>query len=43
LEKIDSEIAYLKIGLEKTAGKRELEAWHWLMDAIETFKMENLK
>jgi hypothetical protein len=43
LEKIDSEIAYLKIGLEKTAGKRELEAWHWLMDAIETFKMENSK
>ncbi len=43
LEKIDSEIAYLKIGLEKTAGERELEAWLWLMDAIETFKKENSK
>jgi hypothetical protein len=43
LEKIDSEIAYLKIGLDKTAGERELEAWNWLMDAIETFKMENSK
>lgn len=43
IEKIDSEIAYLKIGLEKTAGERELEAWNWLMDTIETFKAENLK
>ncbi len=43
LEKIDSEIAYLKIGLDKTAGERELEAWMWLMEAIETFKMENSK
>jgi hypothetical protein len=37
-EKIDSEIAYLKIGLEKTAGEREWEAWNWLMTAIEVFK-----
>jgi hypothetical protein len=43
LEKIDSEIAYLKIGLDKTAGEPELEAWNWLMDAIETFKKENSK
>ena len=43
MEKIDSEIAYLKIGLEKTAGERELEAWGWLMEAIETFKRENSK
>lgn len=43
IEKIDSEIAYLKIGLEKTAGQREWEAWNWLMDAIEMFKQENLK
>lgn len=34
-EKIQSEIAYLKIGLEKTAGDRELEAWNWLMDLIQ--------
>lgn len=43
LEKIDSEIAYLKMGLEKTAGEREWEAWNWLIEAIETFKMENSK
>lgn len=42
-EKIEQEIAYLKIGLEKTAGECELEAWSWLMDAIEKFKMENAK
>ncbi len=40
-EKITTEIEYLKIGLEKTAGERELEAWHWLMAKIETFKQEN--
>ncbi|MEM8843744.1 MAG: DUF447 domain-containing protein [Pseudomonadota bacterium] len=37
-EKIDSEIEYLKIGLEKTAGERELQAWEWLMKKITEFK-----
>lgn len=37
-EKIESEIAYLKIGLEKTAGEHELEAWGWIMEAIEKHK-----
>ena len=41
LEKIESEITYLKIGLDKTAGERELEAWGWLMDEIEAFKTGN--
>jgi hypothetical protein len=40
LEKIESEIDYLRIGLEKTAGARELEAWGWLMAVIEKFKDE---
>lgn len=40
LEKIESEIAYLQIGLEKTAGDRELEAWDWLMAVIDNFKAE---
>ena len=35
MEKIQSELDYLKIGLEKTAGERELEAWDWLMAVIE--------
>jgi hypothetical protein len=34
-EKIESEIAYLKIAIEKTAGPEELEAWGWLMEKIE--------
>ena len=37
LEKIQAEIDYLRIGLEKTAGDRELEAWSWLMTVIENF------
>jgi len=40
IEKIESEIDYLRIGLEKTAGVRELEAWGWLMEVIEKFKAE---
>lgn len=37
-ERIDREIDYLRIGIEKTAGPRELEAWNWLMTHIETFR-----
>lgn len=37
-DKIESELAYLRIGLDKTAGPKEFEAWGWLMDAVETFK-----
>ena len=33
-EKIDSEIDYLRIALDKTAGERERVAWDWLMQAI---------
>jgi len=38
-DKIESELAYLRIGLEKTAGEREWEAWGWLMETIETFRL----
>ena len=34
-DKIESELAYLRIGLEKTAGPAELEAWGWLMAKID--------
>jgi hypothetical protein len=37
-EKIDAEMAYLAIGVGKTAGSRELEAWGWLKARIETFR-----
>lgn len=40
-DKIASELEYLRIGLEKTAGEREREAWQWLMQAVEEFKREN--
>lgn len=38
LSKIESEIDYLRIGLEKTAGEHELEAWGWIMAVLENFK-----
>ncbi|WP_277188269.1 DUF447 domain-containing protein [Caballeronia sp. BR00000012568055] len=34
-EKVDSEIAYLQIAIDKTAGDAEREAWQWLLQAIE--------
>lgn len=33
-EKIEREIAYLQIAVDKTAGPRERQAWSWLMDRI---------
>jgi hypothetical protein len=34
-EKIESEVAYLKIAIEKTAGPEEREAWTWLKEKID--------
>ena len=36
--KIEAELAYLRIGLDKCAGPREHEAWGWLMEKIEAFR-----
>lgn len=33
-EKVEEEIAYLAIAVEKTAGAEEEEAWAWLIEAI---------
>lgn len=33
-EKVDQEIAYLAIAVEKTAGPEEREAWGWMLDAV---------
>jgi len=33
-EKIDAEMAYLQIAIDKTAGVGEHEAWGWLRDAV---------
>jgi uncharacterized protein len=35
-EKVEAEIAYLAIAVEKTAGAEEKEAWTWLMEHIRT-------
>ena len=37
-EKITSEIAYLQIAIDKTAGDYELEAWGWLVEAVENHR-----
>lgn len=37
-EKIDAELDYLRIGMEKTAGDREWQAWGWLMQALEQYR-----
>ena len=34
-EKIITEIDYLKIAVDKTAGAKELEAWSWLMARVQ--------
>ena len=39
-QKIQQEIAYLSIAIEKTAGPRELEAWGWLIAKIEDTGIE---
>lgn len=36
-EKIESEMQYLQIAIDKTAGERELEAWGWLLEKIDDF------
>jgi len=38
LTKIEAEIEYLRIGLEKTAGEKEIEAWGWIMAVLDQFK-----
>jgi len=32
--RLDAELQYLQIAIDKTAGEAELEAWGWLMEAI---------
>ena len=33
-DKIEGELAYLQIAIDKTAGGPELEAWAWLQEAV---------
>lgn len=39
-DKIQTELDYLRIGLEKCAGERELQAWGWLMEIIEQHRLK---
>ena len=39
-EKIEQELAYLTIAVEKTAGPREQEAWGWLLAAIAQHRLK---
>lgn len=39
-DKIQSELQYLQIAIDKTAGERELEAWGWLVEKINRYYQE---
>ena len=34
-DKVEREVAYLSIAMEKTAGDRERQAWKWLMERVD--------
>ncbi|MGB2833170.1 MAG: DUF447 domain-containing protein [Methylotenera sp.] len=36
-DKVLSEMAYLQIAIDKTAGERELQAWGWLVEKVGNF------
>lgn len=40
-EKIEAELAYLRIGFDKTAGPIEQEAWSWLMEKIDAHRSKS--
>lgn len=40
--KIQTEINYLQIAIDKTAGEREKQAWGWLVEKIDNFYADQL-
>ena len=42
-EKVDSEIAYLQIAIDKTAGDAERTAWNWIKEAIARHRSDPVK
>lgn len=42
-EKINQELEYLTIAIDKTAGENEKIAWQWLMDKVEDFRQQTKK
>jgi hypothetical protein len=43
LERVEGEMASLKVALDKTAGEREREAWEWLEAKVAAFKGETVE
>lgn len=41
-DKIDSELKYLQIAVDKTAGAPEREAWSWLMARISDYRTQKI-
>lgn len=39
-QKVDIELAYLQIAIDKTAGPEEREAWGWLIEAVQRHRAE---
>ncbi len=39
-DKVDKEMTYLSIAVDKTASPRELEAWQWLRERIEAHRRQ---
>ena len=39
-DKVKQEIKYLQIAISKTAGKKEIQAWEWLMEKYENYCKE---
>jgi uncharacterized protein len=37
-DKVDAEMRYLQIAIDKTAGPAEHEAWGWLQQAVQSFR-----
>ena len=37
-DKVDTELAYLQVAIDKTAGPEEREAWSWLKEAVARFR-----
>jgi hypothetical protein len=42
-DKVDRELEYLRIAIDKTAGETEHEAWGWLMAAVDAHRRGNGK
>ncbi len=41
-QKIDNEMSYLQIAIDKTAGEAEHEAWGWLRDAVQQHRQRSM-